>query len=126
MQNSYIVDAFLTGTAWMILIFLYFDIRARIKALNNMMNSTTLAVALSKSVKAATSFAVPFAALYLFLLWRFYAFMVQSQTWGAGGAGLVVILGIIGVLMVWLTMMLVFVAHSPFAQISSLKQNNDK
>lgn len=120
MQNSYIVDAFLTGAAWMILIFLYFDIRARIKALGSIMSSNTLAVALSRSVKAATSVAVPFAAFYLFLLWRFYAFMVQSQTWGAGGAGLLVILGVMGVGLLWLLMMLIFVAHSPFAQLSAI------
>lgn len=135
MQNSYIVDAFLTGTAWMILIFLFFDCKARIKALGNMMSSTTLGVALSKSVKAATSVTVPFAAFYLFLLWRFYALMVQTQTWGAGGVGLLVILGVMGVGLLWLLMMLVFVAHSPFAQLSaiddtarkrSIKTNQDK
>ena len=135
MQNSYIVDAFLTGTAWMILIFLFFDSKARIKALGNMMSSTTLGVALSKSVKAATSATVPFAAFYLFLLWRFYALMVQTQTWGAGGVGLLVILGVMGVGLLWLLMMLVFVAHSPFAQLSAIddtarkrpiKTNQDK
>ncbi len=120
MQNSYIVDAFLTGTAWMILIFLFFDCKARVKALGNMMNSATLGVALSKSAKVATSVTVPFAAFYLFLLWRFYAFMVQSQTWGAGGLGLLVILGVMGVGLLWLLMMLIFVAHSPFAQLSAI------
>lgn len=135
MQNSYIVDAFLTGAAWMILIFLFFDCKARVKALNGIMSSSTLAVALSKSAKIATSFAVPFAAFYLFLLWRFYALMVQTQTWGAGAVGLLVILGVTGVTLLWLVMMFVFVAHSPFAQIAAiddtarrnpLKTNQDK
>lgn len=120
MQNSYIVDAFLTGAAWMILIFLFFDCKARIKALGNMMSSATLGVALSKSAKVATSVTVPFAAFYLFLLWRFYALMVQTQTWGAGGVGLLVVLGVMGVGLLWLLMMLVFVAHSPFAQLSAI------
>ncbi len=120
MQNSYIVDAFLTGAAWMILAFLFFDCKARIKALGNMMSSTTLGVALSKCAKVATSVTVPFAAFYLFLLWRFYALMVQTQTWGAGGVGLLAILGVIGVGLLWLLMMLVFVAHSPFAQLAAI------
>ena len=124
MQNSYIVDAFLTGAAWMTLIFLYFDSRARIKGLSEVVSANTLAVALSRSVKAATSLAVPAAALYLFALWRFYALMVQTQTWGAGGIGLLTALACIGVPLIWLFVMLVFVSHSPFANLPLPESTN--
>lgn len=124
MQNSYIVDAFLTGAAWMVLIFLYFDSRARIKALSEVISTNTLAVALSRSAKLATSLAVPAAALYLFALWRFYALMVQTQTWGAGGIGLLAALAFIGVPLIWLVTMLICVSHSPFANLPIREQVN--
>ena len=117
MQNSYIVDAFLTSMALMMLMFFYFDSRARIKALNGFVSANTLGVAFSRSFKVASCLAMPVVTLYLFSLWRFHALMVQTQTWGAGGIGLLVALACLGVPLVWLFMMLVCVGQSPFVNI---------
>lgn len=123
MQNSYIVDAFLTGAAWMMLAYLYFDSKARIIELDQLMTANTLAVALAKSLVMAASFAVPFSLLYVFLLWRFYGLMVQTQTWGAGGLGLLITLFCIGLPLIWLHVMLVCVRHSRFFALSKQTSN---
>lgn len=117
MQNSYIIDAFLSGVAWMMIVYLYFDSKSRIAHLDGIMTANTLAVALTKSLAVSASFAMPFSALYVFLLWRFIALMVATQSWGYGGAGLITAMALIGLPLLWLHIMLVCVKHSRYAEI---------
>lgn len=119
MQNSYIVDVFLSGVLWMITIYLVFDLRARISAIDEVMAASTLTVAMSQSAKLVSYAAIPFCLVFLFLVWRFYGLMVISQSWGYGGMGLLAIFVIIGMPMIWLNIMLIVVHRSPLAALSN-------
>lgn len=118
MQNQYIVDAFLSGTLWALIAYLFFEVRATIAVFSDVMDASLLSVALSKVVKKASITAIPFCLFLLFLLWRFYGLMVASETWGAGGAGLLVILFVIGTALVWLQVVLAFVRSSGFVKVA--------
>ena len=118
MQNQYIVDVFLSGTLWALIAYLFFEVRATIGALSGVMDASLLSVALSQVVKKASITAIPFCLFILFLLWRFYGLMVASKTWGGGGAGLLVMLFVIGMALVWLQVVLTFVRSSGFVEIA--------
>lgn len=118
MQNQYIVDIFLSGTLWALIAYLFFEVRATITVFSGVMDASLLSVALSQVVKKATITAIPFWLFLIFLLWRFYGLMVESQTWGAGGAGLLVMLFVIGVALVWLQVVLTFVRSSGFVKVA--------
>lgn len=118
MQNQYIVDAFLSGALWVIVVYLVFEVRARVTALGAVMDANILSAALSSVAKKASIVAIPFVALFIFLLWRFFGLMVDSQTWGAGGAGLLVALFVIGVALVWLNIILIFVNNSGYVALA--------
>lgn len=118
MDNSYIVDTFLSGMVWAILVYLFFDVRARIIELNEVMDVTVLSLALAKVAKKASFVALPFVVFFVFLLWRFYGLMLVSRSWGAGGAGLLIAMFAAGVALIWLQSILVFVRNSGFAALS--------
>ena len=114
MQNSYIVDAFLSGTVWVSLIYLYFTCRSRVAELNNLVTPESFLMAITRLLKTSIIIAVPFIAILSFMLWRFYGLMLASQTWGAGGIGLLVVMFVVGAPMIWLYVLLVCVKHSRF------------
>lgn len=114
MQNSYIVDAFLSATVWMALIYLYFACRSRIAELNTLVTPEIFLVAITSLLKSSIMIAVPFVGILGFMLWRFYGLMLASQTWGAGGIGLLVIMFVVGAPMIWLQVLLISVKHSRF------------
>lgn len=118
MSKSYIVDAFLSGMAWMLVIYLFFNIKGRISELNEIMDASTLAAAFSNFVKPASLLSTPFCAFFTFLLWRFYGLMDASLTWGAGGLGLLVGLFLVGMPLIWLEILLILVRHSSFVDLS--------
>lgn len=118
MQNQYIVDAFLSGALWAIVAYLVFEVRARVLGLSEVMDSNVLSAALAHVAKKASIVAIPFWLFFVFLLWRFYGLMVDSQTWGAGGAGLLVGLFAIGVSLIWLYIVLMFVRTSGFVMLA--------
>lgn len=118
MQNQYIVDVFLSGTLWALIVYLFFEVRATIAAFSGIMDASLLSVALSQVVRKASITAIPFCLFLLFLLWRFYGLMIASQTWGAGGAGLLVMLFVIGMALVWLRVVLAFVRTSGFLGVA--------
>lgn len=122
MENSYIVDVFLSACAWFAVIYLSFDCRARIKHLNEHMSAITLATALASLLKKSSLFSLPFAVVFMFLLWRFYGLMIASASWGAGGAGLLVIMAIIGILLIWLDVVLISVRHSSFMSVATISR----
>lgn len=118
MQNQYIVDVFLSGTLWALIAYLFFEVRAIIGVFSEVMDASLLSVALSQVAKKASITAIPFCLFLIFLLWRFYGLMVESQTWGAGGAGLLVMLFVIGTVLVWLRVVLAFVRTSGFVKVA--------
>ena len=118
MQNSYIVDVFLSATAWVVIAYLYFEVRAGVKAISEIMSASTLSVALGHVLKTASLIALPFFGFFGFLLWRFYALMVVSQSWGAGGMGLITGMAIIGASLIWVQFMLLLVRRSRFIDLS--------
>lgn len=124
MQNSYIVDAFLSGTVWVSLIYLYFACRYRVSELNELVTPDIFLIAITRLLKTSIIIAVPFIAILAFMLWRFYGLMLASQTWGAGGIGLLVIMFCIGALMTWLYVLLVCVKHSRFIGATEAVDDN--
>ena len=102
MQNSYIVDAFLSGTVWVSLIYLYFACRSRVVELNTLVTPDSFLMAITRLLKLSIIIAVPFIAILSFMLWRFYGLMLASQAWGAGGIGLLVVMFATGAPMIWL------------------------
>lgn len=117
MQNSYIVDAFLSGALWATIIYLFFDIKDRISVIDQLMGINTFSVAMADVVRSATLIALPFIAAYLFLLWRFYGLMLASESWGYGGMGLLIIFVAIGLPMIWLQIMLILVKRGRFIDV---------
>lgn len=118
MQNQYIIDAFLSAALWAIVAYLVFEVRARVMAIRALMDVNILSAALASVAKRATLVATPFWAFFIFLLWRFFGLMVDSQTWGAGGAGLLVALFAIGITLLWLNIVLIFVSSSGFVALA--------
>lgn len=114
MQNSYIVDAFLSGTVWVVLIYLYFACRSRVIELNALVTPEIFLMAITRLLKSSIITAMPFIAILGFMLWRFYGLMLASEAWGAGGIGLLAIMFGIGAPMIWLYVLLVCVKHSRF------------
>jgi hypothetical protein len=114
MQNSYIVDAFLSATVWMAIIYLYFSCRSKVSQLNAVTTPDVFLIAITKLLKPSILIALPFIALLGFMLWRFYGFMLASQTWGAGGMGLLASMFCIGVPLIWLQVLLICVRHSRY------------
>ena len=119
MQNAYIVDFFLSGMLMIMMFYLYVDILSRLKLLNKVIDSNTLAVAIGQTFLQSLLLSVPLL-IFMFLLWRFYAVMVISQSWGVGGAGLLVIMAILGSFFVWLDILLVCIKNSRFVDASKL------
>lgn len=120
MQNAYIVDFFLSGMLMIMMFYLYVDILSRLKLLNKVIDSNTLAVAIGQTFRQSLLLSTPLLILLMFLLWRFYAVMVITQSWGVGGAGLLVIMAILGSFFVWLDMLLICVKNSRFVDASKL------
>ena len=118
MQNQYIIDAFLSAALWAIVAYLVFEVRARVMAIRALMDVNILSAALASVAKRATIVATPFWAFFIFLLWRFFGLMVDSQTWGAGGAGLLVALFAIGITLIWLNIVLIFVSSGGFVALA--------
>ena len=118
MQNQYIIDAFLSAALWAIVAYLVFEVRARVMAIRALMDVNILSAALASVAKRATLVATPFWAFFVFLLWRFFGLMVDSQTWGAGGAGLLVALFAIGITLTWLNIVLIFVSSGGFVALA--------
>ena len=118
MQNQYIIDAFLSAALWAIVAYLVFEVRARAMAIRALMDVNILSAALASVAKRATLVATPFWAFFIFLLWRFFGLMVDSQTWGAGGAGLLVALFAIGITLIWLNIVLIFVSSGGFVALA--------
>ena len=114
MQNSYIVDAFLSATVWMTLIYLYFSCRSKVMALSDSTTPDVFLVAITNLLRLSIALSAPFIALLGFMLWRFYGLMVASQTWGAGGIGLLITMFCIGLPLIWLKVLLTCVTHSRF------------
>ena len=125
MQNSYIVDVFLSAAAWVVIAYLYFEVRAGMAAISGVMSASTLSVALGYVVKTGSLIALPFFGVFVFLLWRFYALMIVSESWGAGGVGLIAIMAFIGGALIWLQSILSLVKRSQFLDLS-LKLNKLK
>lgn len=96
----------------------FFDIKARLVAIEKIMVAHTLSDAMKEALKMATIIAAPFCIFYIFLLWRFYSLMVVSQSWGAGGMGLLAIFLLIGIPMIWLQIMLICVRRGRIARSS--------
>lgn len=118
MQNQYIIDAFLSAALWAFVAYLVFEVRARVMAIRALMDVNILSAALASVAKRATLVATPFWAFFIFLLWRFFGLMVDSQTWGAGGAGLLVALFAIGITLIWLNIVLIFVSSGGFVALA--------
>lgn len=114
MQNSYIIDAFLSGLACFMLVYFSFNTISRLRQLNNLIDANAMAAAIGVLWVRSVVLAIPISALLTFALWRTYTLMLFTQTWGYGGMGLLITMAITGILTIWLNVLLVCVCHSGF------------
>lgn len=122
MQNSYIVDAFLSGVLWFALIMLAADVRARSKELSQVLNPATFGAVFYQVITPASLVSAPLIAIMVFLLWRFYALMVASASLGAGGIGLLVIMALFGAMVIFLDVLIVSIKHVRSADFAQFKR----
>lgn len=120
MDNSYIVDAFLSGAIWVLVTYMYFDIVDRVTEIGEIMPNHLLALAIGELFKRSVYIAAPFVFIWMFLMWRFYALMILSHTFGAGGAGLLIILGVGGAGMIWMISLLSCVKRSRYVDAAEV------
>lgn len=107
MQNSYLVDVFLSACLAIMVLYVVIGIKSRLKQMNEAISPDMFASAFNRVGIKSTLFSVPIIAVLMFLLWRFYALLYIAQSLGAGGVGLIVIIGLAGSLLIWLNMVLI-------------------
>jgi len=122
MANSYIIDVFLSGAIWVLLTYMFFDVMARVKDINQLIPPNILPIAIGQMLKLSCYLAAPFVAIWLFLCWRFASLMIISATFGIGGVGLLIFVGIGGIGMIWITSLLVCLRHSRFIDAGAVSQ----
>lgn len=109
MQNSYLVDVFLSACMAIMVLYVVIDAKTRLKQMSAAINPSMFGAAFNQIGIKATLFSVPIIAVLMFLLWRFYALLYISQSLGAGGIGLIIIIGLAGSALIWLNMVLMSV-----------------
>lgn len=107
MQNSYLVDIFLSACLAVMVLYVVIGVKVRLKQMNEAISPDMFGAAFNKTGIKATFFSVPMIAVLMFLLWRFYALLYLSQSLGAGGVGLIIIIGLAGSALIWLNMVLI-------------------
>lgn len=111
MQNTYIIDVFLSAWAWVVLALLYPSVVNHTQKLNAGMDKQLFRAVFSMVFKSSIWLACPFVLVFLFLLWRFGSLMHYTQTLGIGGIGLLIIMGIAGIALIWLKALLVLMTN---------------
>ncbi|WP_230657798.1 hypothetical protein [Psychrobacter sp. I-STPA10] len=124
MANAYIIDAALSGCVWVMLAFMYFDIIARVTDINHRISTELLAIAIGKLAIKVSIASIPFILIWIFLCWRFAALMIKTQSFGISGIGLLIIVGLVGTVMIWLTLLLVALRHSSYIDIGAIQRQN--
>ena len=116
MPPSYLIDIFLSAWAWLILGMLYPSVVNLVKMLNANMDKQLFQAVFSMVVKPSLWLASPFVLVFLFLLWRFGCFLYYTHTLGAGGIGLLLIMGLAGIVLIWLKALLTLMMQGFFSQ----------
>lgn len=118
MTGEYIIDAFLSFWLWAILSLVYVGVMDNLKALDGSISQSLFEVAIERFLKPSIIASLPLWAVFGFLLWRFCALLITARMWGSGAIGLAMILGLAGVVLIWLRVLLLFVSHSNFTTTS--------
>ncbi|WP_296405411.1 hypothetical protein [Psychrobacter sp.] len=120
MRNAYIIDFFLSGMLFVMIFYAYVDILSRLNLFKAVIDPHTLSIAIGEYLKRSVVFSGPLIVFLLFLLWRFYHAIITAQAWGYGAAGLLAILGFIGIAFTWLDVLLACISHSKFIDASKM------
>lgn len=113
MQNSYIIDILLTAALWSLVLFLVIDVRARLRQTNRVFGGDVdkLSVVTGSVMKMVFLICLPLMLVWGFLLNRFWAVMVHFDSMGVGGAGLLAMLSVAGIILIWLDVLLRGIKH---------------
>lgn len=111
MQNTYIVDAFLSFWLWLSLALVYVDVTNLVEKANKAITSDMFAIYFDMAAKTATIISLLPMTLFAFLLWRFCSLTIHAGMWGAGAIGLLVILTIMGFGLIWLKVLITLMLH---------------
>lgn len=123
MQNSYLIDAFLSFWLWLSLALVYVDVVNLVKKANTAITADVFAIYFDMTAKTATLVALLPMALYGFLLWRFCSLIVQAGMWGSGAIGLLIILCGMGMGLIWLKALITIMLHKIGVSSKPGKQN---
>lgn len=122
MQNSYLIDAFLSFWLWLSLAVMYIDVTNLVKKANMTITPDIFAIYFDMTATTATLVAFLPMALYGFLLWRFCSLIMQAGMWGAGSVGLLIILCIMGLGLIWLKVLITIMLHKVGVSIKTEQQ----
>ncbi len=126
MSNSYLIDFFLCYSLLIWITFSVINIKQQLADLNQRITADTLVIAMNDLLKIYLPFSLLPISIILFLLWRFYAVMIFTQSWGAGGCGLLIILGVYSIGANLLQTMLFCIRHSRYVTAPKPKQTDNK
>ncbi len=124
MINSYLIDYFLCYSLLIWIAFSVVNIRQQLADLSQRITTDTLVIAINDLLKIYLPLSLLPISIILFLLWRFYAVMIFTQSWGAGGCGLLIILGVYIVGANLLQTMLFCIRHSRYVTAPKPKTDN--
>lgn len=119
--NSYIIDLFLSFILLLWLVFGYFSIKDQLRDLSQRIDRQVMAVAIDAFYYQSFIITVLPVSVMFFLLWRFYALMINSHTWGYGGFGLITILAIYSIFINFLHVLLFLIRYSKYVQAKPSK-----
>lgn len=111
-MNGYIVDTFLAFWTFLTLYLLIFQLFDLIARLNERVDSHSFVHYFSQKFKLSLYVSVIPIIIFVFLLWRFAELLVLAKMWGAGAVGLIVIMGLAGVVMIWLSTIIQLILQS--------------
>ncbi len=117
MANSYLIDYFLSSCLLIWIIFNFFHTKSQLKEIQQA-DYNSVEVAINTLYKVYLPASLLPIAIVSFLLWRLYAVMIFTQSWGVGGCGLLVILAVYLVIANSLQTMLFVIRHSRYITIT--------
>lgn len=106
MMNAYIIDVFLAFWAFFSLSLLIFQTSSLIARLNERVDNHSFVHYFSQNVKMSLYISFLPIVIFAFLLWRFAQLLIFAKMWGAGAVGLIVIMGLAGGGMIWLSVVI--------------------
>lgn len=105
-MNAYIIDVFLAFWAFFSLSLLIFQNASLIARLNERVDNHSFVHYFNQNAKLSLYISFLPMFIFAFLVWRFAELLIFAKMWGAGAVGLIVIMGLAGGGMIWLSVLI--------------------